>query len=150
MKLKTWHWIVIALLGLAIIGSLLPKAPAEEKGTQEGINYTDKYLQEKAKAEEQVRQRVDVGEDGVLVFGEAEYVPVSRDESTYERIIKSIVAHDEIGFKEEFDKGNAFLVKARTKAKVIDRTIGSRKIRILEGDHKDEAGWIAMEWVIKT
>jgi len=45
--------------------------------------------------------------------------------------------------------GSAFLVPQNTQVSVVDRSIGSRKVLVLNGSSMGQSGWVPMEWVVE-
>lgn len=74
-------------------------------------------------------------------------IPLGDTSKDYDELSKAIEARDDIGFRDLIVAGKAFLVDAGTEVKMLDYDWGKVRVRILEGDHKDEAGWTADEFL---
>lgn len=94
------------------------------------------------------KSSVSTGEDGILNNGSAEVI-AAISESAYDEMIKAAAASDNIGIANMALAGLVVLIPSGTKVKVIDRTFGTRRVRILEGDYYGNAYWVAMEHVKK-
>lgn len=89
-----------------------------------------------------------VGQEGILSMADIKTdVLVPRTEAVEQAIIKSSIAKDNIGTAEYVLADQAFFVKGGTKVLVIDKKSYSRQVRILEGQHYTETGWVPMEFV---
>lgn len=89
---------------------------------------------------------VGVGDEGLL-FSESASPYVCVTEETLDKLIDASVANDEIGFNQIFTSGAVFAVAQNTKVLVIDKKLGKCKVRILEGPHYTEIGWVITELV---
>ena len=56
-------------------------------------------------------------------------------------------AHDSVGMRQMVITGRVFAVPVGTQARVIDTSFAMRRVRILDGKHKDAAGWLPFEYV---
>ncbi|MHB1167005.1 MAG: hypothetical protein ACYC0N_00505 [Carboxydocellales bacterium] len=79
-----------------------------------------------------------------LYFG-GEDILVGITKDALSEAINCISNKDEYGFRELVLSGQIYTVPSKTKAKVIDRSWTMNKVRILEGKHTGEAGWVIME-----
>lgn len=96
---------------------------------------------------------INIGDDGVLRNGDNQ-VPVAASEQAQSDLTNAAVAKDEVGYEQIFLRGDAFMVPAGTKAKLIGYGSGLLgaavyHIRIEGGDHDTEDGWVPMEWLVK-
>lgn len=98
-----------------------------------------------------VVQKVDVGEDGFLRIPNKsdEDVLLATTEKNFDDFIKASVAGDTMGAAGIVLNGGAYYVTAGTKAKVIDTSVGKRKVRVLDGDMIGKVGWIPFEHISK-
>lgn len=92
---------------------------------------------------------VGVGEEGFLQTDGADKTFVLRSEELLDAFVQASVSNDTYGMSEILLAGGGFLVPNGTKALVIDRGTGRRKVRVLEGDFTGESGWIPMEFIQK-
>jgi hypothetical protein len=89
---------------------------------------------------------VSIGNEGILDSG-GEVTPVAIDQASYNAFSKARLAKDNTGITQLILQGRLFSVEKNTKVKVIDQETFVRKIRILTGKFKDEAGWVAADYV---
>lgn len=94
-------------------------------------------------------QKVSVGEEGYINTPSPKAM-IALTEEGYKEITKIYLANDMMGVRDFLLSGKGFAVPTGTKVLVTDMAVGSRKVRVLEGDSLGSAGWIAMEWVSKT
>lgn len=94
-------------------------------------------------------QKVSVGEEGYINAPSPKAV-IALTKDGFSEITKIFLANDMMGVGDFLLSGKGFAVTKGTKVLVIESAVGSRKVRILEGDQIGNAGWIAMEWVTKT
>lgn len=90
-----------------------------------------------------------IGEEGIIHRDGVQKILISIDEVSMEESMKAFMAEDWQGIMELISSGRAFQVNNDTRVKVIDRNIGGRKVRILEGEMHGKSGWISMEFVKK-
>ncbi len=82
--------------------------------------------------------------------GGSESAIVALDIETLSKFETAQAAKDEYGIKELLRSGGVFLIPNQTKVLVIDRqSVGAWKVRILEGEHANEAVWTDEAWMIK-
>jgi hypothetical protein len=86
-----------------------------------------------------------VGDEVRLDHGGGD-VLVAINKQAYKELVEAVAAKDKVGYNLMVAKGYAFFVPRGTRAKVIDMTIASRKVRIYEGEHYGRTGWIPYEW----
>jgi hypothetical protein len=91
---------------------------------------------------------VRVGEEGYLRVS-GEIVTVARTKESYDEFTQSMYAKDTYGMAKLVADGKAFNVPVGTKVLVIDQAVGDRKVRILEGSHANEDGWVVKEFISK-
>lgn len=92
---------------------------------------------------------ISLGEVGILSGSSGTHTLVAVTEEVLDQFIKARVAKDEYGEGLILGSDLVFLVKNGTKVRVIEHGKGifKRKIRILEGEMKDCAGYVPYEWV---
>lgn len=74
---------------------------------------------------------------------------VLRTKELLDEYIKAAVNKDTYGMATIIYNDGGFFVPNGTKVLVIDSTVGSRQVRILEGEHLAESGWVPKEFVLK-
>lgn len=94
--------------------------------------------------------KVSVGEQGRLYVRGGGVVILARTEYVHNEMVKSAVANDNVGYSQPLLTGDAFSVASNTKVLVIDSSTGARKVRVLEGTHINEVGWVSYEWVVNV
>ncbi len=92
---------------------------------------------------------VSVGETGYLESS-ASNVLVATTKDNLDEIVKLSVANDTEGLAQMTLDGDAYIVDQGTQVRVIDTTIGTREVRILEGKQYGKSGWVPVEFVKKT
>jgi hypothetical protein len=93
--------------------------------------------------------KVGVGEEGYINVSSPKAI-LALTEDNFKELTKIYLADDTQGIYEFLVAGKGFAVADGTKVKVIDSSVGTRRVRVLEGDMAEKSGWIAMEWVSKT
>jgi len=87
-----------------------------------------------------------IGQDGYIKVSTAKIV-VGIDKATEDEIVSSSIAGDTTGVALLVLDGKAFFVENGTKVKVIDKTMASVRIRILDGEEAGNSGWVPFEFV---
>jgi hypothetical protein len=87
-----------------------------------------------------------IGDIGTIQNG-APVIMLSATKDGYDDINKGTAALDKVGLRNLILSGRAFTVKAGTSAKVIDLSFAMRRVRILDGEKADLAGWLPYEYV---
>jgi hypothetical protein len=77
------------------------------------------------------------------------YIFLGTTKANYDRLVKLSVARDEAGIKQMIYNGEAFIVAEGTRGKVIDSSILSIQVRILDGKYQGYSGWISRDLVQK-
>lgn len=128
---KKWHkkWWVIVLFGVVAVVVISNFGDIPETSTPSNI--------------------VKVGEEGYLRVSSGQIVTVARTKEAYDEFTKSMSSKDTYGMAKVVADGRAFDVPVGTKVLVIDQDVGDRKVRILEGKHINEDGWVVKEFVSK-
>ena len=72
---------------------------------------------------------------------------LSTTKDGYDEINDALAAKDKIGLRNLLMTRKAFTVKSGTRGLVIDSSWTLKRVRILDGDHKDAAGWLPFEFV---
>jgi hypothetical protein len=96
---------------------------------------------------------VEYGNDGIVSIENIDGVPVFEAEDGLTHFENAQVSGDKVGIKEVLAQEPWFSIKKGTSIKVIglgDGLLnGRREVRILDGIHKDEKGWVDSEWTHK-
>lgn len=147
---RWWFWVAIIVVVVYVDSKEPAPKPAQTQETPQVQPAPVPTLAAKPVAS----SRVGVGEDGMLNYHSdikdcSQETIVSLDVETEKAVIKASIANDTYGMAEVVSSGKAFLVSNCTKVKVIDQNVGSRKIRILEGEQLSKSGWVPMEFVKK-
>lgn len=85
--------------------------------------------------------------EGRLIVGGQPIALVATSEAAFDRFMKIAVANDTLGIAEMVLSGSLLKVDRGTKVTIIDRGFTKTEVRILEGDHFGESGWVASEFV---
>lgn len=75
-------------------------------------------------------------------------IPLAPTKEISGQVTKTLIAKDWQGLLELMTNEGVFSVPNGTKALLIDKAIGLRKVRVLEGEMQSKAGWLPMEWVV--
>ena len=94
--------------------------------------------------------KLSVGDEGRLYIEGLDFVGVATTKEAMDELTKSAVAKDSIGYAKVYSEGRAFQVESNTKILIIGMKVGSRQVRILEGDYYGQSGWVPYEWVVKA
>lgn len=95
-----------------------------------------------------VNKYLNVSEEGYMCSGQKQTL-VAISEEDEKQMIKSSIANDNQGLVEMVMNGRAFFLDGYTKILVIDRSTGSRQIRVLTGSSTNRTGWVPMEFLCK-
>jgi len=95
----------------------------------------------------QTLPRRGIGDIGTIDDGSSSPVPLSSTKDGHDEMAKAGRAHDTVGLRQMVLTGRAFVVPVGTQARVIDTSFAMRRVRILDGKHKDAAGWLPFEYV---
>lgn len=85
--------------------------------------------------------------DQCSLSAEGDDVFISVDEKTHDRLLQLCNAKDETGVAQLVALGKVAVIKAGTRAKIIDRGFLVSEIRILEGSHAGESGFVASDFM---
>lgn len=88
-----------------------------------------------------------IGQNGILTRNSGTASPVSTTKDIMDKFFKAYRINDKYGTGELLLSGQVFLVNHGTKVLVIDSSLYTLKIRILEGEHIGKAGWVPYEYV---
>lgn len=111
---------------------------------------------EPAPAPEQPQQEAEPKGNGGAIGSEARLytgsggspILLGVDEEACNEIIKAYIAKDKYGLRDLWSTGRAFAVPNNTRVLVLDiGWIGTRRVRILEGESAGMAGWVIKEFV---
>lgn len=86
-----------------------------------------------------------IGEIGVI----DQWTVVAIDKKSHNRQLKARLADDKKGYVELVVAGKAFILDQHVSALVIDKGPVLRKVRILEGEHRGEEGWICFSEIFR-
>jgi len=89
---------------------------------------------------------IGLGDSGTIDNG-VSVVMLSTTKDGYDDINKGLAARDKVGLVNLIRTGRAFTVKRGTRAKVIDVTFAMRRVRIMDGEKVNAAGWLPFEYL---
>jgi len=106
--------------------------------------------------EQQQKSPLNIGDAAVLRMNNdpTAIVFLATTPEANKELIKVIQANDAVGLLELGAQGKAFGITNGAKIKIIDRSLGLRKVRIVEGiksvdqDKVGQSGWVPYEWVV--
>jgi len=87
-----------------------------------------------------------IGDCGTLDMGEPT-VWLARTLEATDKLTKACIAKDTYGISNLMLTNQVFTVPRGTRVKIIDQKTFIRQVRILEGEHIAESGWVAFEFV---
>lgn len=76
-----------------------------------------------------------------------QYVLVFRTKDTMDYFIKECSGKGNRALADDCLSCVAAMVTSGTRCSVVDKTMLTRKVRIMEGSHKGKVGWVPMEMV---
>lgn len=82
--------------------------------------------------------------------GDADAVLTGIDRDSYDELFKDIAAHDLVGVQQLITAGKVLQVMKGTKVLVIDVSLASTRVRILDGEYSGKVVWVPFEMVMKT
>jgi hypothetical protein len=83
----------------------------------------------------------------MLYVGSLDKITVARTKDALDRFSRAAAKKDRYGFAELALRDEVFLVPNRTRVLVIDYGFVTHQVRILEGEHAGETGWVPREWI---
>lgn len=93
------------------------------------------------------QQSVGISEIGLLSKGDGEIVPLGVTKADFDQMTKTLLAKDDVGWKELVTSGRVIGAEDGTKVRVIDTGVFWRQVRILEGPYQERSGYVPTEWV---
>ena len=141
-KRKGFLWTVGILFGVTIIVSALDDGSSTPATTpQPAVAQTsDKPAPS---------QKVSVGEEGYIKTS-AQKTILANNKADLDELVKIYLAKDTAGMGEFLLEGKGIAVSNGIKVLVIDTAVGSRRVRVLEGDQASKSGWLPMEYVSQS
>lgn len=142
---------VAAFLGLAAFVVLALGSVNTGGGGGSGDSPTAEKNTESENSE-QAQARMPVGSVGHLKSpgGDVSFLTVARTKEAQKEFSKTIDARDTEGLRLLVLRGEIFVVDPGTKVRILttDLWLGTSEIRILEGKHYGESGWVFSQLVI--
>lgn len=92
-------------------------------------------------------ERAAVGEDATVTLGTGEKVMACRTAEGLDEFYRLSNAGDTLGIAQLALSGRCALLEDSTLVRVIDRGIGTRQVRVLEGPLIGESWWTSEEWL---
>jgi len=90
---------------------------------------------------------ISIGSEARLVSESATpYVCTTQD--TLDALLDAVAANDKAGFNQILMSDAVFAVPQDTLVLLVDRDFGTYEVRILEGTHEGESGWVIEEMVV--
>ena len=136
---RWWFWLIIlvlAIFGMNSANNAPPSVPSTEATTVQPAPSPSKD--------------VELGNNGYLYIKGSDNVAVMRTQDAFDAYTKAAVNNDTIGMAQLVYDDQGFFVPDGTKVLVIDSGMGTREVRILEGKHIAETGWVALEFVLSA
>lgn len=92
-------------------------------------------------------QKSFVGSEASLCIENREVVPLAINKNSFDEFVNAAIANDTYGIANLIAAGKVFTVPNNTKVLIIEGSVGKVKVRILEGKHTGESGWVPKEWI---
>jgi|GEM_PF-6442092 len=146
--------IVASLLVVIVVASAALSALADSDSSSSSSTATEQTSEvETDKDKTAPPETGSTGDDVILQASKnpddcSGLVIVARTEDTLDKSIDASIADDSFGQAELLINDQIFTVPSCTKARVIDRKFATSRVRILEGEHIAEAGWLPYEFAI--
>jgi hypothetical protein len=135
---------ILLVVAVAIVYSRQSRTPATGPSVSPSPQVT---MATQPQQTPQTLPRLGLGDIGTIDDGSGSPVPLSSTKDRYDEMAKAGRAHDTVGIRQMVLTGRVFVVPVGTQAKVIDTSFAMRRVRILDGKHKDAAGWLPFEYV---
>ncbi|MGA9767854.1 MAG: zinc ribbon domain-containing protein [Blastocatellia bacterium] len=87
------------------------------------------------------------GTERLLNAREREFVYIGTSQEAIMDFVKAAQAKDEVGLRQLLFSRRLFTVQKNTRALILENDYPFLRVRILEGPHITEAGWIDPTWV---
>lgn len=123
---------VTALVALAIIGALAMRLNRHQPAA--------------ASVPEARRTPISVGTEAVLFIDGQEAIFVAVDEQALPELLGAVAAKDAAKVENLIRSGRVIQVANNTKVQVIEIGAGKTKVRVNEGEHAMQTGWIVDRW----
>lgn len=91
--------------------------------------------------------RVRVGDDATLTMGNGEQVMLCRTAAGLDEFYRLANAGDTLGIAQLVLGGRCSQLEDSTLVRIIGGGVGTREVRVLEGDAVGSSGWTAEEWL---
>lgn len=88
-----------------------------------------------------------VGNQTVLQVPGGASALIAVDQQSFDALNKVVATNDKYGLTNLMAENKVFLVSSGTKILVIDRSLFTTRVRILEGPRAGQSGWVPSEWV---
>jgi hypothetical protein len=85
---------------------------------------------------------IGTGDHASLKTSDGSNVLVARSKDIFDRLSQLAAANDNVGIKQMIDNDEVFQIESGTASLVIDRGLFSSEVRISDGDHSGESGWV--------
>lgn len=133
---------VVLILGM--IGSLNGK-PSGSSTNQSNAAQTNVATQQPVKISP---AKLTMGQQGVLTLAGLPTAYLAKDKDSYSALGKALTIKDDYAVVQLLQGGKIFEATKGSKVLVIDSTLTSLEVRILDGTESvGEAGWLPYEWV---
>jgi len=146
-KRKGFLYTVGILFALGIIVS----AVDDKNSSQQTSTTQPAVVQQPADTKPAASEKVARGEEGYIKgkSGNPNEI-LTKTQADYDVFVDTLLSKDTIGLEQFLLDGRGFGVANGTKVLVIGTGVGVRQVRVLEGEHFGESGWLAMEYVSKN
>lgn len=136
------------LVGMCVIGMLLPKPPPRQPAAPPAQVAVPPPTAA-GSIEPPAPSRPAKGEEGVLSLAGAGHVFIAVDDDAWDAMIDAENARDVEEIALLMAKGKVIREAVGTRVKVLERRITSTKVRVRDGNNPGAEGWIQYDFVAK-
>ena len=143
--------LMAAMAAVAVLCLMIAGCAPSSQGTTSPFSSAEAPAQESTTPDSESAQQVmPVGAVGQLRHGDPAWVLIARTKEAHDELDKAIAARDTDGLMELVREGRAFQADSGAKIKVIetDWFHGLSRVRILDGPHSRESGWLYSQLVV--
>lgn len=134
--MRPYQWVFGGIIAVAVAVAAVIVVAGKRPGTPGGSG-------------QRVTKSAEIGEEAVL-RGPTGHVAVAPTNAAYDRWLQLAAAGDKAGVGPMIFSGQIWIIPNETRCHVIGRgSLGVREVRVLEGDHAGQAGFVAYEYVVR-
>lgn len=161
MEEKKQNWFskhkVITGIAVIVVLSILFGHPTDTNQPNSKILVSPTIIEQPTATPAPETKQLTLGDEGYLRIPNnkdpEQIILLATDKKYIDDVSKTLLSKDTQGFLELATKGEAIGVHVGSQIKIIDTTVGERRVRILKGaknidsDKEGMSGWVAFEFV---